>query len=91
MLQLGRELHFTPESFIAHIGGDFRHEHFCDHGAIQRIIARDEHAAHSAAAKLALDRIVRAERGLECFLQVNGCGRMRVPYESAVLRMRERT
>jgi len=58
-------LNFTSESFDADRDRHLSRQHLDDDSASERDILRHEHAAHRAAAKLALDDVIAPERLLE--------------------------
>ena len=65
MLQARGELDLAPESLLAHRRRELGREHFHDDEAVERDLARDEHARHPAPAELVLEGVRIAERALE--------------------------
>ena len=78
LLELGSEPDLAREPLGADPLGQLGGEHLHDDGAAQRLVASHEHARHSAAAQLPLERVRRAERALKLFAQlIRGHGRTR--------------
>ena len=70
LLQRRRELDLTREALGAERGGQLRRQQLDHHVAAERFVARHEHARHAAAAKLTLERVGSAERGLQLSAEV---------------------
>lgn len=75
VLQLGRELNFATKALIADFRRDLGVQHFYHYRPLERVVLRDEDAAHPAAAQLALDCVLLAERGFEGVFQLRRRGR----------------
>ena len=65
MLQPRGEQHLAIEAFRVHAGEELWRQHLHDDLALQRFLARQEHARHAAAADLAGDAVLDAK----CLLQ----------------------
>ena len=74
MLQPGGELDLPVEPLGVHPGEQIRRQHLHDDISPQCLLTRQEHPRHAAAAKLARDRVRRAERVLELFAEGHGRG-----------------
>ena len=70
MLEPRREHDLAFEPLDRDAGGHLRRQHLHDDLALQRMLFGHEHARHSAAAELALERVGAAEYGLELFAKI---------------------
>ena len=69
VLQLRGECDLAAESVDGNLASDRLGKDLDDYVAAEGILARDEHARHAAAAKLTLQGVGSAERGLELLLE----------------------
>ena len=71
MLQTRGEQHLAIEPFRAHAREKLGRQHLHDDVALQRFLAREEHARHAAPAELARDAVLAAKGLLQPLAQLH--------------------
>ena len=71
VLELRREHDLAPEAVDVHAAGELLRQHLHDDAPAQRLLLREEDAAHAAAAELRLDGVELAKRRFELVAQIH--------------------